>query len=245
MPHIHINLCDVMEALHLTGTDLLQVMSYRSNGVYYHMQGNRPGQLMWGLLDSPIALLGYVGPLISEWVEDNPERKATTTDDAREEAGAEAEAERSAETGPNPKAKRDLQTQRTGGMTAEKLLELVTLYWVTGCVGTSFLPYVVNRPFETYVVDPALHIRQPLGYSAFPHELISSPIGWVKATGRLTWALRAEHGGHFPHIEVPHAFLAHLRQAFSPGGRSVDTSLAGEPLVSLRGLWDEELSNRQ
>lgn len=173
------------------------------------MQGCRPGQITYGLLDSPAGLLGYIGPLITNWVQEAPCVTANETKETK------------------------------GGMTGQKLLELVTLYWITGTIASSFLPYAINRPFRDYVEDPAQYIRQPLGYSQFPEELISPPIHWIRGTGHLAWAIASDRGGHFPGIEVPDVFVAHLRQAFSPGGKAVQTSQSGEPLVPLQGLWDQ------
>lgn len=167
------------------------------------MQGQRPGQLMYGLLDSPSALLAYVGPLMLGWIQDQP--TATSTQ----------------------------------GLTVTKLLELVTMYWVSGCIATSFLPYAVNDGFRSYVSKPSLYIQQPFGYSSFPYDIFNPPAKWIAATGNLDWACEAERGGHFPHIEYPEQFVSHLRSAFGVGGK-IPTSVAGKPLVQQGGLWDAE-----
>lgn len=36
--------------------------------------------------------------------------------------------------------------------------------------------------------DPALHCKQPLGYSFFPYEIGAIPKSWVATTGNLVWS---------------------------------------------------------
>ena len=88
----------------------------------------------------------------------------------------------------------------------EVLLTWVTAYWVTGTIGTSFLPYV-ERP---EIVE---RVEAPSVFTLFPHDLVRPP----QALGARLFDVRAwdeqPDGGHFGAWERPEAFVAGLRQA--------------------------------
>ena len=95
----------------------------------------------------------------------------------------------------------------------DDLLTWVTLYWMTGAIGSSFSPYVERRP-----PDPdAGRVETPTVVSIFPHDLVPAP----RQFGERVFDVRAwdEHdaGGHFAAWERPDAFTAGLRQAVALG----------------------------
>jgi pimeloyl-ACP methyl ester carboxylesterase len=88
----------------------------------------------------------------------------------------------------------------------EELLTWITAYWVTGTIGTSFLPYV-ERP---EIVE---RVEAPSVFTLFPHDLVRPP----RVLGERLFHVCAweEHpdGGHFAAWERPERFVAGLRLA--------------------------------
>ena len=89
----------------------------------------------------------------------------------------------------------------------DDLLTWVTAYWVTGTIGSSFLPYVEQAsPVEGLVEVPTV-------VTLFPHDLVSAP----RAFGERSFDVRSwdeeSAGGHFAAWERPEAYVAGLRKA--------------------------------
>lgn len=95
----------------------------------------------------------------------------------------------------------------------DDLLTWVTLYWVTGTIGSSFLPYVE----ESEPVQGRIDV--PTAVSIFPHDLVPAP----RSFGERFFDVRSwdEHatGGHFAAWERPAEFVAGLRKAVGFGAR--------------------------
>ena len=89
----------------------------------------------------------------------------------------------------------------------DDLLTWVTAYWVTGTIGSSFLPYVENAP----PVDTKVDV--PTAVTIFPHDLVPAP----REFGERFFDIRAwdeeSSGGHFAAWEKPEAYVAGLRKA--------------------------------
>jgi pimeloyl-ACP methyl ester carboxylesterase len=91
----------------------------------------------------------------------------------------------------------------------DDLLTWVTLYWVTGAIGTSFAPYAERMP------PPAEPIRVPTAVSLFPKDLLRAPRELAERTFDVrVWDEQAS-GGHFAAWERPAAFAAGLRAAIA------------------------------
>ena len=89
----------------------------------------------------------------------------------------------------------------------DELLTWITLYWVTGTIGTSFSAYAEESEPITERIDV------PAVVSIFPHDLVPAP----RVFGERFFDIRAWHehpeGGHFAAWERPEAFVADLREA--------------------------------
>ena len=93
----------------------------------------------------------------------------------------------------------------------EQLLPTVTLYWLTGSIGSSFLPYYRYR-----------HARQagrrrgalttPTGVARMPGDEPGSPGRWVaeRQFNLVHWT-DMPRGGHFAALEVPDLLATDLR----------------------------------
>ncbi|MFC0682626.1 epoxide hydrolase family protein [Lysobacter korlensis] len=89
----------------------------------------------------------------------------------------------------------------------DDLLTWITLYWVTGAIGTSFGPYAHREP------PKAGRVEAPTAVSVFPRDLLPPP----RALAERIFDVRVweEHaaGGHFAAWEQPEAFANDLRGA--------------------------------
>jgi len=81
----------------------------------------------------------------------------------------------------------------------------IALYWFTGAIGSSFWPYYARihgeRPFA-----PDATIDVPMGYAAFPREILRPPRSLAEKTftNIQRWTVM-EKGGHFAALEQPEA----------------------------------------
>ncbi|HZA04030.1 MAG TPA: epoxide hydrolase [Propionibacteriaceae bacterium] len=89
----------------------------------------------------------------------------------------------------------------------DDLLTWLTAYWVTGTIGSSFLPYVEDAP----PVEGRIEV--PTAVTIFPHDLVPAP----REFGERFFDVRSwdeePSGGHFGAWEKPEAFVAGLRKA--------------------------------
>lgn len=98
----------------------------------------------------------------------------------------------------------------------DALLANISLYWFTGSIGMSFLPYHA-RHNGTAIIPADAAIEVPTGYAEFPFEFLRPPRSL--ATGMFanlrSWT-KMEEGGHFGAIEQPKALsldvIAFFRQ---------------------------------
>ena len=100
----------------------------------------------------------------------------------------------------------------------DRLCTLLTLYWVTGSIGTSFVSYfemvqaAASRPWHPTDV--------PAAFAIFPRDIAPPPREWVERgyTNIVRWT-EMPRGGHFPSVEMVDELAAEIR--------AVDWSVAG------------------
>ncbi|KAJ6564512.1 epoxide hydrolase [Mycena capillaripes] len=92
-----------------------------------------------------------------------------------------------------------------------KILDSVSLYWLTSTFPTSIYMY---RRFlgphaakVAYHAHPENYINKPFGFSWFPREIMPVPKAWVATTGNLVWYKQHSSGGHFAALERPDVLL--------------------------------------
>jgi pimeloyl-ACP methyl ester carboxylesterase len=95
----------------------------------------------------------------------------------------------------------------------DRLLANISLYWFTGAIGSSFWPYHA-RMHGPWPIPTGETVDVPMGYCAFPHEIIRPPpsVAATMYTDIRRWTPMAK-GGHFAAMEQPEA-LAHEIAAF-------------------------------
>jgi pimeloyl-ACP methyl ester carboxylesterase len=104
-----------------------------------------------------------------------------------------------------------------GHLTRERILDNITLYWLTG-TGTSAARWYWE--FGQFLAATAGHapppVAVPVGFTTFPEEIWASPRSWVEAVyPSPSYFHEAERGGHFPAWEEPELFSTEVRAAFS------------------------------
>ncbi|HEY9291070.1 MAG TPA: epoxide hydrolase, partial [Microlunatus sp.] len=103
------------------------------------------------------------------------------------------------------------------GVSDDRLLDIVTLYWLTGTGASSARLYwesiaEVSDWFTTGTTD---RITVPAGASVFPAEVPRPSRRWAERrfTDLRYWGEPAR-GGHFAALEVPELYVAELRASF-------------------------------
>ena len=87
----------------------------------------------------------------------------------------------------------------------DELLTWVTLYWVTGCIGTSFAPYSEHA-------GPAGPTSVPTAVTIFPGDLVPAPRQFAERVFDVRDWKQEPDGGHFGAWERPDAYAAGLRR---------------------------------
>ena len=106
----------------------------------------------------------------------------------------------------------------------DRILTLLTLYWATGSIGTSFVSYF--EPMQ----DPtprAWHPTDvPAAFAIFPRNISPTPREWAERgyTNIVRWT-DMPRGGHFPSVEAVDALADEIRAVdWQPGGPSGSTT---------------------
>jgi pimeloyl-ACP methyl ester carboxylesterase len=113
-----------------------------------------------------------------------------------------------------------LDKQPAGGLTRDRILDNITLYWLTGTATSSARLYWENG--RTIAAAAAAgqkppELTLPVAFTVFPGEIFQAPRGWAeKAYPTLTYFHEAAKGGHFAAWEEPQLFSEELRAAFRP-----------------------------
>jgi len=90
----------------------------------------------------------------------------------------------------------------------DDILTWVTLFWVSGCIGTSFAPYSEQA-------GPAARTALPTGVTIFPGDLVPAPREFAESVFDVRdWRVEPD-GGHFGAWERPQAYAAGLRRAIA------------------------------
>jgi pimeloyl-ACP methyl ester carboxylesterase len=100
--------------------------------------------------------------------------------------------------------------------TKDEILTNVTLYWLTGTIGSSMRMYRANAAV------PAAHsgrrVEVPSGFSLFPGdlEIFRPPRAWLERTTNVVRVTEPARGGHFAAFEEPELYAQELRDFFRP-----------------------------
>ena len=103
-----------------------------------------------------------------------------------------------------------------GGLTRDRILDNVSLYWLTGTGASAARSYWENARAAAFVAGQAPPpVSVPVGFTTFPGELFVAPRSWVEqAYPTLVYFNQVDRGGHFAAWEEPQLFSEELRAAF-------------------------------
>src|SRR5215471_6802904 len=111
-----------------------------------------------------------------------------------------------------------LDKQPAGGLTRDKVLDNITLYWLTGTATSSArLYWESGRSIAALVASGKKppDIKLPVGFTVFPGEIFQAPRAWAeKVYPNLIYFNQAAKGGHFAAWEEPQLFSEEIRAAF-------------------------------
>ena len=121
-----------------------------------------------------------------------------------------------------------LDDQPAGGLTRDRVVDNLTLYWVTNTATSSARLYWEN--FRTTFAainsgEKSPKLSVPVAFTVFPNEIVKTPHSWAKKVyPNLIYFNEAERGGHFAAWEEPEIFSNELRAGF----KSVRDEAAGK-----------------
>jgi pimeloyl-ACP methyl ester carboxylesterase len=99
--------------------------------------------------------------------------------------------------------------------TKDELLTTMTLYWVTGTIGTSFRSYYERRHHPWQPVHQRTPVVEaPTAVAVFPGDIIRMPHRWAERYYNLNrWTVMPQ-GGHFAPMEEPDHLVEDIRTFF-------------------------------
>jgi pimeloyl-ACP methyl ester carboxylesterase len=98
--------------------------------------------------------------------------------------------------------------------TRDEILTNVTLYWLTGTIGSSMRMYRANAAIP--LAQHARRVEVPSGFSLFPGDVVLPPRAWLERTANVVRVTEPARGGHFAPFEEPELYAEELRAFFRP-----------------------------
>ncbi|MEJ3405331.1 epoxide hydrolase family protein [Rathayibacter sp. YIM 133350] len=102
----------------------------------------------------------------------------------------------------------------TQAFTPDELLTDITLYWLTGTIGSSMRMYSANAAIPPAQLSRRVEV--PSGFALFPGDILRPPRAWLERTTNLVHLSEPERGGHFAAFEEPELYARELRDFFRP-----------------------------
>ena len=106
--------------------------------------------------------------------------------------------------------------------TKDELLTNVMLYWVTGTIGSSFLPYYdfarAGARAGSWKRPSSGRARPnvPAAFAMFPKDLSHPPREWAERFFNVRRWTEMPRGGHFAALEEPELLAEDIRAFFRP-----------------------------
>ncbi len=112
----------------------------------------------------------------------------------------------------------DIETR----FTKDELLTNIMIYWATGTIGTSFLPYydLMHARASRWMLEKAKEwvgsSMVPTAIAQFPKDLSKPPREWAERFFNVTRWTQMPRGGHFAALEEPELLADDIREFFRP-----------------------------
>jgi pimeloyl-ACP methyl ester carboxylesterase len=109
-----------------------------------------------------------------------------------------------------------LDGQPAGHLTPDRIVDNVTLYWLTGTGASAARAYWESGRATALAAGQAPPaVSLPVGFTTFPGEIFQAPRRWVEQSyPNLTYFNKVDKGGHFAAWEEPELFATEIRAAF-------------------------------
>ncbi|QXJ21951.1 epoxide hydrolase [Actinomadura graeca] len=98
--------------------------------------------------------------------------------------------------------------------TKDEILTNITLYWLTGTIGSSMRMYKANGAIPP--AQLARRVEVPSGFSIFRGDVVRPPRAWLERTANAVRITEPPSGGHFAPFEEPELYAEELRAFFRP-----------------------------
>jgi pimeloyl-ACP methyl ester carboxylesterase len=98
--------------------------------------------------------------------------------------------------------------------TRDEILTNLTIYWLTGTIGSSMRMYRANAAIP--LAQHARRVEVPSGFSLFPGDVVLPPRAWLERTANTVRVTEPPRGGHFAAFEEPEIYARELREFFRP-----------------------------
>jgi pimeloyl-ACP methyl ester carboxylesterase len=106
----------------------------------------------------------------------------------------------------------------SGDLTRDRILDNITLYWLTNTATSAARSYWENQRAAALAATAGQRppgVSLPVGFTVFPGELYQPPRTWVeKAYPHLSYFNEVDRGGQFAAWEEPELFANEVRAAF-------------------------------
>jgi pimeloyl-ACP methyl ester carboxylesterase len=111
-----------------------------------------------------------------------------------------------------------LDKQPSGNLTPDRILDNITLYWLTGTGASAARSYWENTQAAAHAAgQPRPDVKVPGGFTTFPGEIFRAPRSWAeKSYPSLSYFNEVGKGGHFAAWEEPELFSTEIGAAFRP-----------------------------
>jgi pimeloyl-ACP methyl ester carboxylesterase len=96
----------------------------------------------------------------------------------------------------------------------DAFLTTLTLYWVTGTVGSSMRIYREEHRRTPGTAMPT-RLEVPVAYAVFPKEVIAAPNNWIMPGYNIVQETVMPRGGHFAGLEQPDLLIDDIRLFFA------------------------------
>jgi pimeloyl-ACP methyl ester carboxylesterase len=113
-----------------------------------------------------------------------------------------------------------LDEQPSGGLTRDRILDNITLYWLTNTATSAARIYWEGARATAAAAAAGRtppEVSLPVAFTVFPGEIFQAPRTWAERVyPNLTSFEEVDRGGHFAAWEEPELFSQELRAAFRP-----------------------------
>ncbi len=98
--------------------------------------------------------------------------------------------------------------------TKDEILTLVTMYWLTGTIGSSMRMYHANAAIPR--AQLARRVEVPSGFALFPGDIVRPARAGLERAASVVRVSEPARGGHFAPFEEPELYARELREFFRP-----------------------------